>query len=83
MVRGGTLCLPPLLSVEIFLSVWLKPVQVWGSALHHSLCEFIGVPALLCLDDIISLESYTGSGSYNLSISSSTKIAEHSGKELE
>lgn len=59
-------------SVLRFFSVWFKPVPVWHSAYCHSLCEFINMPALLCLEDIVSLEPYRVSGSYNLPTSSCT-----------
>lgn len=42
----------------------------------HSLCEFLCISVLLCLEDTTSLKSSTTSGSQNLSFFSSTQISE-------
>ena len=58
--------------VHLALSV-LGPHVVWTCAGHvcvATVSEFICASVLLCLEDIVSLES---SGSYSLSISSSTR----------
>lgn len=59
MVRGGTFCPLPLLSTGILSDLNLYKACVCC----RSLCVFIPASALLCLEDFVSLESYTTSGS--------------------
>lgn len=58
-----------------------EPVQVLR-VLSQSR-EFIRVSVPLCLDDAVSLESFTASDSYNLIASSSTPIPESGGEALD
>lgn len=58
LVSGGVLCLLPLLSAGVLSGLDLC---------NHSLCEFVGYLAPLCLEDAVFLQSFTVPSSYNLS----------------
>lgn len=59
-------------STYSFMLVWLEPVQ--SCACCPSVCEFICVSFLLCLEDTVSFESSIPHGAQNLCTSSSTQF---------